>query len=315
MSKKRAKPRIQLRTTRSKPESSAPLREDGKPITYGEGDSIGGEEEGLLAEFGGMELGERPRTSHGRPLSGEAVPTAGSITRTGRSERSSQPDILTLDSSFNTPRANAAVDFGDDDDDILSGMGLDDSGPPRKEKGLKETRGSRIDDLLGTTTRKPALKTDREREKSSKAKPTLTEGRTSDGEEDGYMFGSYLPSAASGSSGKPRGLPTARRTSVDAESLTSRPSSAPSSGAKKSVRFADTVETSDRPSSSPAANESSVQGRRRRKEKEDTSKKPPLPRKSQTQSESRMDGHRESDSEERTAVLPKGETEPAANER
>ena len=119
------------------------------------------------------------------------------------------------------------LDFGDDDD-LLSGMGLEDNSTPEKSK-LTSIKGgaseSRIAELLGTSKPpsklslgngsagkkgKEAVKTDFSVKKESKMKEKVDGGeeRESKGgekEEDSYQFGGYLPSMVTGS--RPTGLP------------------------------------------------------------------------------------------------------------
>ena len=186
---------------------------------------------------------------------------------------------MTLDSSLkqSTPAGSlksAQVEFDDDDDgdDLLSGMGLDDSdvtsGAKQPGKGTPERRGSTLDDILGKKSTASSNLEAKEDNKmpSTKAKKLREDDGTMDDndEEDGFQFGGYTPSAANGSSPltssqakKPRlKVPQGRRglskPTLPQDALTARPGSAPSPVVKKSVRFSDTVETSDRPLSSPA---------------------------------------------------------------
>ncbi len=295
---RKEKPKIQLMRRRSS-ELSSPVAQtssevprqqlrpqDSKPITsIGDGTrgGVGGEEdkEGGVPGFEDL---DRPTTSRGR------IGTTAAETTTGGGEGGGgegggrgegdrgAPDILRLDSllspsplpAMTRPRArqkdsNSAsnVDFGDDDGDILSGMGLDDSDlrPPTTTAASREgdkhpgRRPSKLDDLLGLRT---SSKSGGGKENELRAPRALggAEAGRKEEEEGGYQFGGYSPSAAGGSTGgsavKRKGLPAGRRRSAQFDSLTDRPSSAPSQPAKKSVRFADTVEVSDRPSTSPA---------------------------------------------------------------
>ena len=341
--KKRTKPRIQLRTGRAKTEGGAVtdtshrLQSDGKPITSGErttenekvdaSPSIDGGREATTSERDSIP--DRPRTGHGRAMTGDT--TAGSeaeirAVATGASEGAggdSGPNVLKLDSPMHQsvpsrkPRGSVDVDF--DGDDILSGMGLEDEEPALRSSagGLvgasRVRRGSKLDELLGTAPKKP-FKTEKLGAKGDKSKTgesTTASGlniSSSTGEEDGYQFGGYVPSVASGEVhvGKPTGLPPGRkRHSSDGDplSLTSRPTSAP---AKKSVRFADTVETSDRPSSSPSVSEvakTPLKGSRKHsgpKEGESGLRKPPLPRKSEAEREAKTSTEKSSGGSEST---------------
>ena len=318
--KKRTKPRIQLKTIRPKLEGSAAVdalqqpQSDGKPITSRDaGPDMDSGREATASELDSVP--DRPRTSHGRPsmrdvrISSEAenlMVATGAPKSTGGD---SEPSILKLDSPMHQsaasrkPRGSVSMDFSDDDDDILSGMGLEDEAPPLRSSagGLihtsRERRGSKLDELLGTAPKKPAMtaKLGTESPKTEKTKAVGSSGLNTDsnGEEDGYQFGGYVPSVASGEAGKPTSLPSGRRrlsSDGDSLSLTSRPNSAP---AKKSVRFADTVETGDRPSSSPSVSEGAkmpLKGSRKlsgSKKGESGLRKPPLPRKSETEREGR----------------------------
>ena len=327
--KKRTKPRIQLRTGRAKPEGGAAtnasqgLQSDGKPITSGErktenradgSPSMDGGGEATASEMDSVP--DHPRTRHRGPVTGDT--TAGSeaenrAVATGVSEGAggdSKPSLPKQDSSLRRsvpsqkPRGSVGVDL--DGDDLLSGMGLEDEEPALTRSstgGLVGApgvrRGSKLDELLGTAPKKPSPKTEKlgaRGDKTKAAGPTATSGLStsrSTGEEDGYQFGGYVPSVASGAS-KPTSLPSGmmRRLGSDGDplSLTSRPTSAP---AKKSVRFADTVETSDRPSSSPSVSEvtkAPLKGSRKSsgpKEGEGGSRKPPLSRKSEAAKEAK----------------------------
>ena len=248
---------------------------------------------------------------------------------------------MTLDSSSkqSTPAGSlksAQVEFDDDEGyDLLSGMGLDDSdvtsAAKQPGKGKPERRGSALNDLLGkkSTASLKAAKEDNKKPTSSstKAKKIGEDDSTMDNDEegDGFQFGGYVPSAASGSSPstssqakKPRlKVPQGRRgfseLTLPPDALTARPGSAPSSVVKKSVRFSDTVETSDRPLSSPATTTTSEggvtnpvsgsHGNQRTSasfDKEETSsaskrssegaKKPPLPKRSSSISGKSKDG-------------------------
>ena len=303
--KKRAKPTIQLKTSRTstKPETGSSSL-DGKPIT-----SKGGTDNG-----GGMGDGEgtggleRPKTSRGKSVleKPEELEDGGG----GENKEKGGADVLRLDSppeqrpapSITTtpvktrsrPAVDSAVsskiDFGEDEDDLLSGMGLDDSGTSSKTKdsGIFGTkRGSKVDELFGTAARKttgrPLTKTAEKMTQNAKqpqrGEAEIGGGGEDEEEEEGYQFGGYLSSVALGGD--------SRRRHSSEESLTSRPSSAP---AKKSVRFADTVdvETSDRPSSSPAVTDPpkpSLKGNKkggavgRPREVDEAARKPPLSRK------------------------------------
>ena len=302
--KKRAKPTIQLKTSRTSAKPEIGSRNlGGKPITS-EGGIDNGEGMGDREGPGGL---DRPKTSRGKsPLEKLAELQNGGI---GESKERGGADVLRLDSppeqcsaapsitttplrTHSRPAADSGIsskiDFGDDEDDLLSGMGLDDNGTSSKTKDLGifgTKRGSKLDELFGTTARKPSgrqLTKTAERKAENAKQPQRGAAKIGGGgeeeeeeEEEGYQFGGYLPSAALGSD--------SRRRHNSEDSLTSRPSSAP---AKKSVRFADTVdvETTDRPSSSPAVSDPpkpSLKGGRkggtvgRQREEDETSRKPP----------------------------------------
>ena len=328
--KKRTKPRIQLRTGRAKPEGGAAvdasqgLQSDGKPITSGERKTENRADGSPSMDGGGGatasemdSVPDRPRTRHSRPVTGDT--TGGSepesrTVATGASEGAggdSKPNLPKQDSSLRRsvpsrkPRGSVDVDL--DGDDLLSGMGLEDEEPALTRSsagGINGApgvrRGSKLDELLGTAPKKPSPKTEKlgaRGDKTKAAGPTATSGlstSSSTGEEDGYQFGGYVPSVASGAAGKPTSLPSGMRRRLGSDgdplSLTSRPTSAP---AKKSVRFADTVETSDRPSSSPSVSEvakAPLKGSRKPsgpKEGEGGSRKPPLSRKSEAAKEAK----------------------------
>lgn len=280
--KKRVKPKIQLKTASKRDESTS---KDDKPITSNTAN---------ITEKAGSDF-ERPRTSHGRQPQTNGVDS--SIEPTATEKASNKVDILKLDStperrvepsnqsikstreSFNSTK----VDFDDEDDDILSGMGLDESNS-KPTASSKKQQGSRLDELLGKKQKQAPTP---EEPKNSAA--SVLSGNVKDEEEDGFQFGGYLPSAATDSSGSK--LPTSRRRR-GSDSLTSRPSSAPSQ-TKKTVRFAEAVENNDRPSSSPVTNDAPkpvVKGSRKngvaaqttvseKDEGSSFSRKPPLPRK------------------------------------
>ena len=306
--KKRAKPTIQLKTSRTstKPETGSSSL-DGKPITSkGDTDNGGGMGDG--EGTGGLEC---PTTSRGKSVleKPEELEDGGG----GENKEKGGADVLRLDSppeqrpapSITTtpvrtrsrPAVDSAIgskiDFGEDEDDLLSGMGLDDNGTSSKTKdsGIFGTkRGSKVDELFGTAARrttgrsltKTAEKMTQNAKQPQRGAAEIGGGGEEEEEEEGYQFGGYLPSVALGGD--------SRRRHSSEESLTSRPSSAP---AKKSVRFADTVdvEASDRPSSSPAVTDPpkpSLKGNKkgsavgRPREVDEVSRKPPLPRKMDT---------------------------------
>ena len=276
--KKREKPKIQL-TSKSKPEistTSTPTlansegtstQDNGKPITS-TAKSIPNESSEI----------ERPRTSRGKQDLADtknSSNTAISGPAMESKKTSSGADILTIDSSSKqrTPRSSlksVQVDFDDDDegDDLLSGMGLDDSGPAKQlGKGKPEGRGSVLDELLGRKTSassKEPEDSNKSKHSAAKAKKLTDDKTDSDGEGESFQFGGYVPSAASGDQSSTSGrakkprlkVPLGRRgfseLTLPPDALTARPGSAPSPAIKKSVRFSDTVETSDRPLSSPA---------------------------------------------------------------
>ena len=332
--KQREKPKIQL-TPKLKPEASTTstptpstltnsedpaIQDDGKPIT-----SIA---KSTINENGEI---ERPRTSRGMQDVADTKSSSDyNISAPGMESKksSSGADILTLDSSSkqSAPAGSlksAQVEFDDvEGDDLLSGMGLDDSdvtGPAKQPgKGKPERRGSVLDELLGkrsSASSKEAKDNNKPESSATKAKKLWDDDKTdSDGEGEGFQFGGYVPSAASGDSSfstssqakKPRlKVPLGRRglseLTSPPDALTTRPGSAPSPVVKKSVRFSDTVETSDRPLSSPATTSEggvtnpiadSHSNRRiatssdkeeslsASKQRNEAAKKPPLPRRS-----------------------------------
>ena len=282
--KKRVKPKIQLKTNPKRDESAT--NHDSKPIT-----SSSTTTEHTESDF------ERPKTGHGRQSQSDTSSSAQPVAKSGK------VDILKLDStpehlksSFRSTKASKSlgesfnstnVDFGDGDDDILSGMGFDDSSS--KASVSAKRKGSRLDELLGK--KKPVQVVDENKQPTG-----LTEngvGDLNNGDEDGFQFGGYLPSAATdSSSAHGQKLPAAKRRQ-NSDSLTFRPSSAPGPG-KKTVRFAEAVENENRPSSSPATNDTpkpALKGTRRASTQDQDSKakdgstsfsgKPPLPRKSE----------------------------------
>ena len=298
--KKRAKPTIQLKTSRTstKPESGGSSL-DGKPITS-KGGTDNGEGMGDGERAGGLEC---PKTSRGKSVleKQEELEDGGGGENKEKGGADSPPEQHPAPSITTTPvrtRSRPAVDsaigskidFGEDEDDLLSGMGLDDNATSSKTKdsGIFGTkRGSKVDELFGTVARKTTgrqLTKTAERKAENAKQPQrgaaeIGEGGEEEEEEEDYQFGGYLPSAALGGD--------SRRRNSSEDSLTSRPSSAP---AKKSVRFADTVdvETSDRPSSSPAVTDPpkpSLKGNRKGgtvDRPREASRKPPLPRKMDT---------------------------------
>lgn len=286
--KKRVKPKIQLKTNPKREESGL---NDSKPITSNN----------TTAEHTGADF-ERPKTSHGHQSQSD-TPSSSSSAAAQPVEKSNKADILKLDatpehlkqgtnisrsigeSSFNSTK----IDFDDEDDDILSGMGLDDSNSKAITSSKQQQRQrSRLDELLGK--KKPVAAVD---ENKKPIGPADDGEGMKVGEEDGFQFGGYLPSAATESSTTSGSkLPSSRR-QQNSDSLTFRPSSAPGP-AKKTVRFAEEVENTNRPSSSPAVNEApkpAIKGTRKTGPPEQTlnkkegnnslSKRPPLPRKSE----------------------------------
>ena len=260
--KKREKPKIQLM---SKPKSTSttvatasppPLANDtpldGKPITSTSSVVNGNHTDELV----------RPRTSRGNQsiINTNKSSAPPRLLPTSENEMKSSTtsgvDVLKLDDSLTAGSLNSTqVDFDDAGDDLLSGMGLDDSdvigGSAKPPKGRQpERRGSILDELLGTKS-----------SSTKSAETKLKKEKDIDGEGDGFQFGGYLPSAAADSavSTTPTRanksnlkIHSGRRGSSElSDVLASRPGSAPTP-AKKSVRFADATETSERPSSSPA---------------------------------------------------------------
>ena len=290
--KTRTKPKIQLRTSRgSKASEGSSL--DGKPTTSEEGVDDNGRGEEGKGRGGGQ---DSPKLSHWK----SEVEKQEDLDGRSKSKEKGRADIWDSSSEQQRPAvstksaksqsatvssfSSSKIDFSEDGDDLLLGMGLDDSRTSTTSKDSGTRRGSKMDELLGTVARKttgpggqPAQS---EKNKVENVKSTAESGER---EEENYHFGGYLPSVAlDGGSLKPR-----RRYSSD-DALTSRPSTAP---AKKSVRFADMVETSDRPSSSPAVTEPpkpSLKGTRRSasagrtKEGGEASRRPPLPQRMNT---------------------------------
>ena len=270
-------------------------QDDGKPIT-----STGISDRG--------EGGGRPKTSRGKEEEGNSSsnppPLSGvQDSAIGKGSLSSRADVLKVDNPA-TPRqetpgdlfASGEVDFGDD---LLSGMGLDDSDLEKPVEKRSGGRGSSVvGDLFGTNAASSSKVLESKSTKKNEDKHS-----SDGGEGEGFQFGGYMPSAATAESAestpsvKPRlKLPSGRRGSSElSDSLTSRPGSAPAP-VKKSVRFSNTVETNDRPSSSPATSETTTPSSRPLGSRrgvstslpeedglsnaiiDDKAKKPPLPR-------------------------------------
>ena len=263
--KKREKPKIQLTP---KPRSATPTaaaattscpslaKDDGKPITS----KSSADDSNRTDEI------ERPRTSRGKQKITDDLSNSPQLLATAETRLlppgPSRKEVLKLDNSLTAGSLNGTqVDFGDAGDDLLSGMGLDDSDviggslKPGVHISKSERRGSVLDELLGTKGSSTKTTENKMKERSKES---------DDHDGDAFQFGDYLPSAAADSavSTTPTRtnksnlkLPSGRRGSSEhSDILTSRPGSAPAL-AKKSVRFADTVETSERPSSSPANSE------------------------------------------------------------
>ena len=285
--KKRGKPKIQIKsksTTPTTPTSppadhdTAGGHKDGKPIT-------------LTSTTRSVTIAtdetDRPRTSRGDKqdsmdsfVSSDSTLASKSKNKFSSASSSLGTDILKLDhpspSKTTTPTGRSSlnstqIDFDDDEDDFLSGMGLDDSagdviGSSKQGLGGKRTerRGTMLDDLLGTKSSSASKPT--ENKSRSDRRDGVKKPDSDDGEEEGFQFGGYMPSAIADSSNTTTPstksnlkLPSGRRkgSSELSDSLTTRPGSAPAPAARKSVRFADSVETSERPSSSPAVSEAS----------------------------------------------------------
>lgn len=343
--KKRTKPKIQLRTSRSR---TTPPERDGKPITSDnkketrQGDA-GAASEGAL-ERPSMDLVPRPKTSRGRGGGGgkagvERTEGEGAEKTKRKSEEGSHTtEILTLDSpphssdasrlpgsrlgpseehlrelhanmsggptggpmdnssgeppkgskfdpsrspskgsKVNTsggPPKVSKVNFGDtDDDDILSGLGLEDDDSTRHEslpllQSAPKGRIATTDVLPGTAGNKKTLRrlsgessatganiessppqssslpykeaTGREK---AKERGGIAEEET---EEEGFQFGGYLPSVASDTLSNPHGFTSGRRrgaTAATAPSVASHPDTTPR---KKSVRFSEALDVGDR---------------------------------------------------------------------
>ena len=226
-------------------------------------------------------------------------------------------------SRFKSPK----VDFGvEDDDNILSGMGLEDGDAswkkphPLKPNSPEGQRSSAIDALLGTapggrvlqqhSADEPAptgssthfdsslstgLLDQEEASKKTREGEVEAEKEEEEEEEEGFLFGGYLPSAASDGRTKPRSPASGRRrfnspatTNADKSDGRNKPRGS-ASGAdmftrpvttqtKKSVRFSESV--SERPTSSPGMEtrpfmsmrdqeEEMVSGREERRKKEE----------------------------------------------
>ena len=258
--KKRTKPKIQL-TQKSKQHTAKP---DGKPITSIKDDSV----------LPDLDL-ERPGTSRGNPLlENNPRHSATAVQK----ESSTDTNVLTLDSphqsnivsrrslsakSSKSSESSSSVhsrgvDFDEDDDDILGSMGFDDSSTQSSKRGSSKADASstRLDDILGVG--KPKSKPDTG-SKSTHFSSRIGNTSTTTTDEDSFQFGSYVPSSVDISSASPKQslkLPSGRRrgSSELDTSITTRPNSAPSP-AKKSVHFAQKLETSERPSSSPSISE------------------------------------------------------------
>ena len=179
--------------------------------------------------------------------------------------RQKEPSQRVMKQKKQTPAAQEPHDDDDEfgGDDIL---GLIDT--PQKPTGGKKP--SRFDELLGRKQPQEdkqqskkeelsSLNTEHNSLLSNTENITGTTTVAQDGEHSktpssDFQFGGYLPSSMSSSvsSRKSRGLPQGRRKGLSDTVITERPSTAPG---KKSVRFSDTVDSSNdtlRPSSVPA---------------------------------------------------------------
>ena len=182
-------------------------------------------------------------------------------TEDSKERRQREPSQGVMKQKKQTPAAHEPRDDDDEfgGDDIL---GLIDT--PQKPTGARKS--SRFDELLGK--KQPQ----EDKQQSKKDEPfLLTTDRTSllnntesiagtttvvkddESPSSDFQFGGYQPSTMSSnvSSRKSRGLPQGRRKGLSDTVITERPSTAPG---KKSVRFSDTVDSSNdtiRPSSVP----------------------------------------------------------------
>jgi len=215
--KKRTKPVIQLNKT--------PRETDSKLITSNTDEP------------------ERPGTSRGKPHAHRELPSFSEPIQEPTPAK--QDNVLKVHDTRpakTKSKEKNAVSF-DDNDDILGGLGFETEQTPSKPRGAMAT--SRLDDLLGVNkseAKSTAPKTSRQRNKDI--------AKTNPGnKDDDFQFGGYVPSSIEAPP-KRSGLklPSGRRRGEN-ETITTRPSTAPSP-AKKSVHFAETLEVSDRPQSS-----------------------------------------------------------------
>ena len=156
--------------------------------------------------------------------SGDGLPKSGGEKRGG--EVGGRGGTVGRDGKSRGDRAShtsGGVDFGSEDD-VLSGLGLDDNDAllkPRNVSSRTQQRGSRVAELLGsasTRSRPKETKTDLEQASTTgteieslkeKAKEKHGNVENEGDEDESYQFGGYLPSVVSG----PRrtGLPTSER--------------------------------------------------------------------------------------------------------
>ena len=267
--KKRGKPSFDLTGSKPRAGSSKP---DSNPTT-----SLS-QQQPLSPHTHANEI-ERPKSRH--------APKQESQTEQLPSPTHHTVDVLCVSSPARHPKpANSTVDFGDDDGDILTDLGLleDTSTVALKSKPTtQKADGSRLTELLGRKEPMAGSGIVASEPKVVKVSPSVKEER----EEDGFNFGAYQPSIASERRHQRRGIPSEGRRGTLDDSLTARPSTAPAPE-KKSVRFAENLEA-ERPSSSPATNGTPKPSLRmssrldapqtETKPTAAASKRPPLPRK------------------------------------
>ena len=249
--KTRTKPKIQLIVKKPKPQE--PSKADDKPITS--------PTEGHASS--GIEL-ERPGTSRGLPQSNQEPGTTKTVamaTPTLVPVKEGNADVLKVETSNKKTNDSKSIVTFDDDDDILGGLGFDDEKPPSRHKATTPT--SRLDDLLGVNKSSSMQSKQSKTKSSSKADETGT--AISEADDGGFQFGGYIPSSVGDVSGPSRRgslkLPSGRRrgsSELDSR-VTDKPNT--SSPVRKSVHFAENLETSEKPaSSSVKSRRSSLKG-------------------------------------------------------
>lgn len=168
---------------------------------------------------------------------------------------------LTTDSISRPKFKPSQVNFDDnDDDDILSGLGFED------DKVAPPTNNN----LAVASQQRGVQKAHQTKEKA--APPTSKSAVVGEGEEETVQFGGYIPSVSDSSSKSSE----RRRGRGESSSLTLRPSTAPSA-AKKTVRFSEQLEESERPSSAMLTRETpklTLKGSRRVEAKDAKATKP-----------------------------------------